>query len=152
MRTAVDSCQHRIRRQAVAGPDQAILDFVQAHRLAVMATQRRAGPPQLTMINYLFDGKDYLVTDRGQSVKAKHLRRRPELSMAIVDGRQQVIVNGTATLIEDLDEVVKIAAGLREHAGMPAQTPQEMRDWAVREERVIIVFSPESYFSNVVPA
>jgi PPOX class probable F420-dependent enzyme len=133
----------------VAEPDQHIIDFVQAHRLAIMATQRKAGPPQLTMINYLFDGTNYLVTVRGQSVKAKHLRRRPELSLAIVDGRQQVIVNATSTLIEDLDEVVKIARGLRAHAGMPPQTDEETRAWATREERVIIVATPTSYFSNV---
>ena len=136
----------------MAEPGQAIIDFIQAHKLAIMATQRRAGPPQLTMINYLFDGKSYLVTVRGQSIKAKHLRRRPDLSMAIVDGRQQVIVNGTAALIEDLDEVVKIALRLRQHAGMPAQTLEETCDWAVREERVIIVVTPTSYFSNVTPA
>lgn len=34
-------------------PDQSVIDFVNEHRLAVMATQRKSGPPQLTMINYL---------------------------------------------------------------------------------------------------
>jgi hypothetical protein len=133
----------------VEAPDQSIIDFVQAHRLAVMATQRRSGPPQLTMINYMFDGTNYLVTVRGQSVKAKHLRRRPELSMAIVDGRQQVIVNCTSTLIEDLDEVVRIAKDLRRHAGIQPLSDEEMHDWAEREQRVIIVATPTSYFSNV---
>ena len=37
-------------------------------------------------------GANYLVTVRGFSLKAKNLRRRPDLSMAIVDGRQQVVV------------------------------------------------------------
>ena len=119
-------------------PDQSVIDFIKEHKLAIMATQRKAGPPQMTMINYLFDGSDYLITVRGQSVKAKHLRRRPELSLAIVDGRQQVIINGTSRLIEDLDEVVKIAPALRERAGMSAQTAEEPRAWAEREERVIV--------------
>jgi PPOX class probable F420-dependent enzyme len=132
-------------------PDQSVIDFVNEHRLAVMATQRKSGPPQLTMINYLFDGKHYLVTVRGYSVKTKHLRRRPELSMAIVDGRQQVIVYGTAELIEDLDEVVKIAPRLREHAGMPPQSEEETRAWAEREERVIIVVTPTSYYPTAMP-
>ena len=132
-------------------PDQSVIDYVNEHRLAVMATQRKAGPPQLTMINYLFDGERYLITVRGFSVKAKHLRRRPELSMAIVDGRRQVIVNGTAELIEDLDEVVKIAPKLRQHAGMPPQSEEETRDWAKREERVIIVVTPTSYYPLTMP-
>ena len=127
-------------------PTQSVIDFINEHRLAVMATQRKSGPPQLTMINYLFDGEHYLVTVRGYSVKAKHLRRRPELSMAIVDGRQQVIVYGTAALIEDIDEVVKIAPKLRQHAGMPPQSEEETRAWAEREDRVIIVVTPTSYY------
>lgn len=132
-------------------PDKSVIDFIESHRLAVMATQRKAGPPQMTMINYMFDGTNYLITVRGFSLKAKNLRRRPELSMAIVDGRQQVIVYGTASLIEDIDEVVKIAGKLREHAGMPQQDAAEMRAWAEREQRVIIVVTPTSYYPLTMP-
>lgn len=133
------------------GPDQSVIDFVKEHKLAVMATQRKSGPPQMTMINYVFDGESYLITVRGFSVKAKNLRRRPELSMAIVDGRQQVIVYGTTTLIEDTEEVVKIAPRLREHAGMPPQSEEETRAWAEREERIIIVVTPTSYYPRAMP-
>lgn len=132
-------------------PDQSVIDFIKEHKLAVMATQRKSGPPQLTMINYVFDGSDYLITVRGQSVKAKNLRRRPDLSMAIVDGRRQVIVYGTSKLIEDIDEVVKIAPGLRSHAGMPPLSEEETRAWAEREERVIVVVTPTSYYPLTMP-
>jgi PPOX class probable F420-dependent enzyme len=133
-------------------PDESVLDYVREHRLAVMATQRKAGPPQLTMINYMFDGEHYLVTVRGQSLKAKILRRRPELSMAIVDGRRQVIVYGTSRLIEDLDEVVTIAQQLRAHSGQPEQSIEATREWAEREQRVIIVVTPTSYYPRTMPA
>ena len=133
-------------------PDESVKEFIREHRLAVMATQRKSGPPQMTMINYMLDGETFLITVRGFSLKAKNLRRRPELSMAIVDGRQQVIVYGTATLIEDIDEVVAIAPRLRAHAGMPAQSEAETRAWAEREERVIIVVTPTSYYPRSMPA
>jgi nitroimidazol reductase NimA-like FMN-containing flavoprotein (pyridoxamine 5'-phosphate oxidase superfamily) len=133
-------------------PDESVLEYVREHRLAVMATQRKAGPPQLTMINYMFDGGEYLVTVRGYSLKAKLLRRRPELSLAIVDGRRQAIVYGTSRLIEDLDEVVTIARRLRAHAGMPEQSIEETREWAEREQRVIIVMTPTSYYPLTMSA
>jgi PPOX class probable F420-dependent enzyme len=135
----------------MAEADQSIIDYVQAHRYAVLATQRRAGPPQLTLINYLLEDGKYLITVRGQSVKAKNLRRRPEASMAIVDGRQQVIVYGTTELIEDIDEVVTIAPRLRKQAGAPQWSEQETRDWAEREQRVIIVFTPARYYPATLP-
>lgn len=71
--------------------------------------------------------------------------------MAIVDGRRQVIVNGTSRLIEGIDEVVQIAPKLRQHAGMPPQSEEETRAWAVREERVIIVVTPTSYYPKTMP-
>jgi PPOX class probable F420-dependent enzyme len=135
----------------MAEPDQSVIDYVQAHRHCVLATQRRSGSPQLTLVNYMLEDGKYLITVRGQSVKAKILRRRPEASMAIVDGRQQVMVYGTTELIEDLDQVVKIAPRLRQHSGAAPWSEQETRDWAEREQRVIIVFTPDSYYPASMP-
>jgi nitroimidazol reductase NimA-like FMN-containing flavoprotein (pyridoxamine 5'-phosphate oxidase superfamily) len=55
-----------------------IVQYLQNHRTGVLATQRKNGAPQQTLIAYHFDGNDLAISVRGFSQKAKNLRRRPE--------------------------------------------------------------------------
>lgn len=135
----------------MAEPDSTVMDYVKAHRLALLATQRKSGPPQMTMINYMFDGENYLISVRGFSQKAKNLMKRPEATLAIVDGRQQVIVYGKTRVITDFEEVMAMMLDMRRHAGMPDQDAKEMRESAQREERIVVVFTPTSYYPTTMP-
>ena len=60
--------------------DKGIAEYITGHRTGVLATQRKAGAPQLTLIAYQFDGSTLAISTRGPSQKAKNLRRRPEAS------------------------------------------------------------------------
>src|SRR5262249_3979812 len=130
----------------MAEPDASIVDYINDHRMGVLATQKKSGAPQLTMINYVFNGADYKISVRGTSQKAKNIRRRPVVAMAVVDGRQQVVVYGKIEIIDEFEEVHRLTADLRRAAGAPQQDDAEFRDWLKREERVVLVLHPESYY------
>src|SRR5215471_13270670 len=129
----------RWKETQMTEPDESVMDYVKGHRLAVLATQKKSGAPQLTMINYVFNGEDYKISVRGFSQKAKNIRKRPEVSMAIVDGRQQVVVYGQCEVVSDFDEVYRLTGELRRSAGAPEQPDAEFRDWLKREERVVLI-------------
>ena len=84
-------------------PDASVIEYVNNHRLAVLATQRKAKSAQLTVINYMFNGEDFKVSVRGFSQKAKNILKRQKsrwrLSMAATrsscTARQTWLVNST---------------------------------------------------------
>ena len=132
-------------------PDASVIEYVNTHRLAVLATQRKTGAPQMTMINYLFNGNDFKISVRGFSQKAKNILKRPEVSMAIVDGREQVIVYGNADVITEFSEVARLTKEMRKHAGMPEQSEDEFFERLRSEERVVVVVTPNSYYPASMP-
>ncbi len=132
-------------------PDASVIEYVNNHRLAVLATQRKAKSAQLTVINYMFTGEDFKISVRGFSQKAKNILKRPEVSMAIVDGGEQVIVYGRAEVISDFEEVARLTREMRSHAGMPAQAEDEFLERLRSEERVVVIVTPESYYPTSMP-
>ena len=132
-------------------PDASVIEYVNNHRLAVLATQRKAKSAQLTVINYMFNGEDFKVSVRGFSQKAKNILKRPEVSMAIVDGREQVIVYGKADVVSEFDEVVRLHREMRSHAGMPEQPEDEFLERLRSEERVVLVIRPDSFYPETMP-
>ena len=63
-----------------------IVEYLQGHRTSVLATQRPRGAPQMTLIAYHFDGEDLAISTRAPTQKAKNLSKRPEASLAVIDG------------------------------------------------------------------
>jgi len=128
------------------------LEYIQTHRNALLATNRKQGAPQLTLISYHFDGKDFTVSTRGATQKAKNLSRRPDASLAIVDGGRQLIVYGKATVVSDPDEVLRLHLSRMAGGGGRSETPAELAERLRREERVIIIIEPQSYFPATLRA
>jgi PPOX class probable F420-dependent enzyme len=118
-------------------------EFLKSHRLGVLATSRRSGAPQVSIIAYNYDGTDVVISTRDQSAKYRNVSKRPSVALIVTDGGKAVTVYGTATITEG-DEAAKIreerlqqrrAAGAPERPGNPG-------------DRVILRFVPESVFSN----
>ena len=124
--------------------DAAIIEFLREHRLAVLATGRRDGSPQQALVAYQFDGKDFAISTRAPSAKAKNIRKQPRVSITVTDGPRVVVVYGRASIVRAPEEV--LAYNLTRLAS-PRQTGEVDREALAerlrREERVVLVISPE---------
>jgi PPOX class probable F420-dependent enzyme len=81
-------------------------------RTAAAATTRTDGRPHVAPIWIDLDGDDVMFTTAAESVKGKALRRDPRLALAVDDPSPPfsfVIVEGEASISEDLDEMLRWA-------------------------------------------
>jgi PPOX class probable F420-dependent enzyme len=81
-------------------------------RTAKVATTRSDGAPHVTPVWVVLDGTDVVFTTDATSVKAKTIRRDPRVSLCVDDQEPLysfVMIDGTATLDDDLDELSKWA-------------------------------------------
>jgi pyridoxine/pyridoxamine 5'-phosphate oxidase len=107
--------------------------YLKEHTLCVFATGRKDGSPQQSLIGYQFDGKQFLLGGQATSFKMKNLARNNKASMAIIDGRAEILVYGTVELVEDPDEMAKLQerfgprAAPPRPAGAPAAPPAAPR-------------------------
>jgi PPOX class probable F420-dependent enzyme len=123
-----------------------IVDYLQGHRTGVLATQRRAGAPQLTLIAYHFDGDNFAISTRAPTQKAKNISRRPDVSMAVIDGQRQLIVYGNASIVRDEAEVLRLHQERIRKIAMRQETDDELAERLRREERVVILLTPEKFY------
>ncbi|MFA5885366.1 MAG: PPOX class F420-dependent oxidoreductase [Acidimicrobiia bacterium] len=116
-------------------------DYIRGHHLAVMATTRSDGRPQLSPVACGVDAEGYVVVStRETAYKAKNLRRDPHVSLCVLSEGfygEWIQVEGDATVVpmpEALD-------GLVEHY---RQVSGEHPDWddyrnaMEREHRVLV--------------
>lgn len=86
------------------------LDFLAHHSLAVLATGRRDGSPQMSTVVYALDGTDVIVSAKAYTAKWKNARRQPNVALAVLDGRRQLVLYGTAALIDADPERAQLTA------------------------------------------
>jgi PPOX class probable F420-dependent enzyme len=135
----------------LAGIDKGIADYLSRHRTGVLATQRKAGAAQLTLIAYHFDGGTLAISTRGPSQKAKNLRRRPEASMAIIEGQRQLIVYGDVTIVDDEPEVLRLHREPIRRIAQRQETDEELKQRLIREDRVVLVLTPDRFYPASMP-
>ncbi len=123
-----------------------IASYLQAHRNGVVATTNRSGTPQQTLITYHFDGNDIVFSTRAQRLKTKNISARPAVSMAVIDGGDQLVVYGTARVVRDPDEVFRLHAARLRALRQPPESEAELADRLKREDRVMIVLTPERFY------
>jgi PPOX class probable F420-dependent enzyme len=86
-------------------------------RTGKLATVRADGSPAVAAIWFVFDGDDLVFTTAAHTVKGKALRRDPRAAL-IVDLEQPpfayVLVRGSVSISEDLDEMLPIATRIAE--------------------------------------
>jgi PPOX class probable F420-dependent enzyme len=76
--------------------------FLTDHVWAVLATTRRDGSPQQSMVGYVVDDEGRLViSTKAYTAKWHNVRRRPSVSLTVPDGRVHLVIDGTVELIED---------------------------------------------------
>jgi|SRR5581483_2448191 PPOX class probable F420-dependent enzyme len=129
--------------------DPLVAEFLKEHRLCVLATGRRDGSPQQSLVAYHFDGTDFAISARAPSAKARNARRQERVSVAVADGPRVVVVYGTARLVRDPEEVLRYNLT---RLLPPRQQADVDRDALARrlrdEDRVVIVVTPEKYLAS----
>src|SRR5438093_2905981 len=95
--------------------------FLREHKLAVFGTGRKDGSPQLSLVNYHFDGADIMISVTTDRAKWKNAVRRPRVAMLIPDGRRQLTIYGLAEAIREEPGIVAGHRRLREAMGRPVE-------------------------------
>ena len=115
--------------------------FLQDHHRAVLATRRRSGDPQLSVVAAGVDDEGrVLISSRETAIKTKNLRRDPRASLLVMSDEfygEWVQVDGTAEVVSLPDAMDLLVDYYRRVAG-------EHDDWddyraaMERERRVIL--------------
>jgi PPOX class probable F420-dependent enzyme len=75
--------------------------FLRDHLWAVLATSRRDGSPQQSMVGFVLDDEGRLVVStKSYTAKWKNAMRQPQVSLAVTDGRAHLVVYGEAEAID----------------------------------------------------
>jgi len=130
----------------MAETDPTIVEYLQGHRTGVLATQRLRGAPQMTLIAYHFDGTDLAISTRAPTQKAKNLTKRPEASLAVIDGQRQLIVYGSVDIVRDEADVLRLHKERIRPIALRQESDDELAERLKREERVILLLKPDKFF------
>ncbi|MEX2257026.1 MAG: PPOX class F420-dependent oxidoreductase [Acidimicrobiia bacterium] len=92
--------------------EQMLAFLSEGARTGKLATTRADGRPHVAPIWFVVDSDDILFTTGAKTVKGRTLARDPRAALCVDDDTppfSYVIVEGTAALSEDLDEMVEWA-------------------------------------------
>jgi PPOX class probable F420-dependent enzyme len=80
-----------------------ITRFLAGRRNAVLATNRRNGPPQLTTVWFLWNGETFQISTTRPRQKHANIRRDPRVTLCVDDPVvfRSVVVEGRAEIVED---------------------------------------------------
>jgi PPOX class probable F420-dependent enzyme len=82
--------------------DDAAMTFLRDHVWAVLATGRRDGSPQQSMVGYVVDdGGRILISVKSYTAKWHNAVRQPRVSFTVPDGRAHLVVYGDAEAIDE---------------------------------------------------
>jgi PPOX class probable F420-dependent enzyme len=105
--------------------------FLADRRLGIVATGRRDGSPQQTIVAYQVRGEAIVISTGTATAKVTNLRRRPGVSLAVTDGPRCVVVAGAARLLQGPEAET--------YVGGPVSSGRQ------GGEPTLIVFTPQTY-------
>jgi nitroimidazol reductase NimA-like FMN-containing flavoprotein (pyridoxamine 5'-phosphate oxidase superfamily) len=130
--------------------------FVREHRTAIFGYGRRDHGPAMTVLYYLMDGDDLLISTMLARGKAKAVQRDPKVSLCVLDENWpptyitlfcDAVLE--ATVESDLEAVVDVLVGVLElMAGreLDASAREQATKMAIKEDRVVIRLKPYASF------
>jgi PPOX class probable F420-dependent enzyme len=118
--------------------------IIREEQIAIMATLRRDGSPQLTPVNYAYQDGRFLISTTRDRAKYLNVRRNPRVSLCIVRAgdRPYVSVFGRAE-IEEQDIEAGTAEIARRMSDRPL--PDNFGELLRQQGRVLIVVTPERF-------
>jgi len=86
-------------------------EFVRKHRTCIFGYNRQNDGPAMTVVYYVLDGDDLLISTLAARAKALAVQRNPKVSLCILDEQWPLTylqVYGDATLEEDFGQAVDV--------------------------------------------
>jgi PPOX class probable F420-dependent enzyme len=129
-------------------------EFVRSHRTAVFGYARRSDGPALSLVYYVLDGDDILVSTMGARAKAKAVARLGRVSLCVLDEQWPptcLVVYCRATLETEPAGVVDLMlriAGVMAGKPMPEAVRPLIEEGARREGRVVVRLTPYETFHS----
>jgi PPOX class probable F420-dependent enzyme len=123
--------------------------FLNDHRLAVIATVRRDGRPQLTVVYYAWQDGRIIVSTTRSRVKARNIRRDPRVTICALEEQPNFSYQTVYGRGEILDEGAVDAMMLigEKMLGRPIDESQRpaLEERARQEGRIVLRITPEEY-------
>ena len=119
--------------------------FLAEHMWAVLATGRRDGTPQQSMVGYALDDVGrLLISTRSPTAKWQNITRNPQVCLTVPGGRLHVVVYGTAEAITaDPERAERTADVLAVVRGPERPDPASIAGWIENEARVVLRVTPD---------
>jgi nitroimidazol reductase NimA-like FMN-containing flavoprotein (pyridoxamine 5'-phosphate oxidase superfamily) len=128
--------------------------FVACNRTAIFGYSRRNDGPAMTVVYYVLDGDDILVSTMAARAKAKAVERNQKVSLCILDEQwppTYLQVYCDAKVETDPDANVDLAmrvAGLMAGQPMPEDVRPLIAEGVRRENRVVLRLTPYATFET----
>ncbi len=129
-------------------------EFVRIHRTAVFGYSRRGAGPSMSIIYYVMDGDELLVSTMAARGKAKAVAREPNVSLCVLDEKWPpvyLLVYGTARIETDFENTVDLlmrVSGLMAGTPMPESARPSLARMGRDENRVVLRVTPVSTFES----
>jgi PPOX class probable F420-dependent enzyme len=126
--------------------------FVREHRTAVFGYARKEHGPAMSIVYYVMDGDEILVSTMAARAKAKAVARSPKVSMCVLDENwppTYLQVYCEAQVENDFDFVVDVMmriAGVMAGNPMPEDVRPLVAEGARKENRVALRLRPYATF------
>lgn len=127
-------------------------EFVRSHRTAVFGYRRKDHGPAMSIVYYVMDGGDILVSTMAARGKAGAVRRNSKVSLCILDEQwppTYIVVYCDAEVETDEHAVVDLMmkiAGVMAGNPMPEAVRPMVAEGAKREDRVVLRLRPYATF------
>src|SRR5262249_39513481 len=85
--------------------------FVRSHRTCIFGYNRKDDGPAMTVVYYVLDGDDLLISTMAERAKARAVRRDPKVSICVLDELwplTYVQVYGDAVVEDDFGQAVDV--------------------------------------------
>lgn len=128
--------------------------FVRDHRTCIFGYGRKAHGPAMTVVYYVMDGDDLLISTMAARGKAKAVARDGRVSLCVLDELwppTYLQVYGTAAVEHDAElatDVLTRVVGLMSGQEVPASRRPQIEQMARDEQRVVIRFRPYATFET----
>lgn len=125
--------------------------YLESHQLAVLGTGKRDGSPQLSMINYRFDGAHIFISVTSDRAKWTNTRRQPKVALLVPDGRRQLVIYGAVEGITGGPARDAAIAAIRANMGNPLPPDADMAAFSKQlddAKRVVLKITPEQVLGN----
>jgi len=128
--------------------------YVRDHRICIFGYGRKEHGPAMTVVYYVMDGDDLLISTMAKRGKARAVDRNGKVSLCVLDERWPLgylQVYGTAVLSRDRDlatDVLTKVIGIMAGEEVPESRRPQIEQMVDDEQRVVIRVKPYATFET----